>query len=83
MGHSNSIVTEHYLSSIDTERTFKINQSLMWSNMLETPYNTPQNILSGKIPWHYSFKNKRIDLAWLDTPTKLIKNIDALLHYSH
>jgi len=29
MGHSNSIVTEHYLSSIDTERTFKINQSLM------------------------------------------------------
>ena len=29
MGHSNSVVTEHYLSSIDTERTFKINQSLM------------------------------------------------------
>jgi hypothetical protein len=29
MGHSNSVVTEHYLASIDTERTFKINQSLM------------------------------------------------------
>jgi len=29
MGHSNSVVTEHYLSSIYTERTFKINQSLM------------------------------------------------------
>jgi hypothetical protein len=29
MGHSNSVVTKHYLSSIDTERTFNINQSLM------------------------------------------------------
>jgi len=29
MGHSNCIVTEHYLASIDTERTFKINQSLL------------------------------------------------------
>ena len=29
MGHSNSVVTEHYLTSIDTERTFKIIQSLM------------------------------------------------------
>jgi len=29
MGHSNSVVTEHYLASIDTERTFKINQSLL------------------------------------------------------
>ena len=26
MGHSNSVVTEHYLASIDTQRTFKINQ---------------------------------------------------------
>ncbi len=29
IGHSNSVVTEHHLASIDTERTFKINQSLM------------------------------------------------------
>jgi integrase len=29
MGHSNSVVTEHYLPSIDPERTFRINGSLM------------------------------------------------------
>jgi hypothetical protein len=29
MVHSNSVVTEHYLASIDAERTFEINQSLM------------------------------------------------------
>ena len=29
MGHSNSIVNEHYLSSIDAERSFKFNQSMM------------------------------------------------------
>jgi aspartyl/asparaginyl beta-hydroxylase (cupin superfamily) len=28
-GHSNSIVTEHYLASIDDERTFKINSVLL------------------------------------------------------
>ena len=29
LGHSNSIVTEHYLSSIDAERTFEINSVLL------------------------------------------------------
>jgi len=29
LGHSNSIVTEHYLSSIDPERTFEINSVLL------------------------------------------------------
>jgi site-specific recombinase XerD len=29
LGHSNSIVTEHYLASIDAERTFKINSALL------------------------------------------------------
>jgi len=29
MGHSNSVVTEHYLASIDTERTIKINATLL------------------------------------------------------
>ena len=31
-GHSNSIVTEHYLASIDAERTFKINAVLLKKN---------------------------------------------------
>jgi len=29
LGHSNSIVTEHYLPSIDPERTFEINSALL------------------------------------------------------
>jgi len=29
MGYSNFVVTENYPASIDTERTFKINQSVM------------------------------------------------------
>ena len=29
LGHCNSIVTEHYLASIDAERTFKINSVLL------------------------------------------------------
>jgi hypothetical protein len=29
LGHSNSIVTEHYLASLDNERTHQINAVLM------------------------------------------------------
>jgi integrase len=29
LGHSNSIVTEHYLASMEAEKTFKINSSLL------------------------------------------------------
>ena len=35
MGHRNCMFTEHYLVSIDTERTFKINQSLMRFGILD------------------------------------------------
>ena len=28
LGHSNSIVTEHYLGSLDLEKTFEANESL-------------------------------------------------------
>jgi len=28
MGHSNSVVTEHYLATLDIEKTWEINESL-------------------------------------------------------
>ena len=32
LGHSNSVVTEHYLGSLDTDKTFEINEVLHWSS---------------------------------------------------
>lgn len=29
LGHSNSVVTEHYLGSLDTDKTFEINEVLL------------------------------------------------------
>ena len=32
LGHSNVVVTEHYLNGLDSEDTFKINYSILWSS---------------------------------------------------
>ena len=29
LGYSNSLVTEHYIGSLDTDKTFKINEVLL------------------------------------------------------